>query len=119
MVFGGWCAMAKVQLCIDKEALYDICVWTLKLTMTTFGNLNRLVSSALRGGTCCLRLPVQLDSDLRKLVVNLFPFPRLHLFMMGFAPLVSRGSQQYRALTVPVWTLQMSDAKVLMCASDP
>ena len=51
------------------------------------------------------------------LAVNLVPFPRLHFFMMGFAPLTSRGSQQYRALTVPELTQQMFDAKNMMCAS--
>merc|ERR1712166_1313727 len=50
---------------------------------------------------------------------NLTPFPRLHFFMTGFAPLTSRGSQQYRALTVPELTQQMFDAKNMMCASDP
>jgi len=39
--------------------------------------------------------------------------------MIGFAPLTSRGSQQYRALTVPELTQQMFDAKNMMCASDP
>ena len=39
--------------------------------------------------------------------------------MTGFAPLTSRGSQQYRALTVPELTQQMFDAKNMMCASDP
>ena len=29
------------------------------------------------------------------------PLKGLHFFMTGFAPLTSRGSQQYRALTVP------------------
>ncbi len=38
---------------------------------------------------------------------------------LGFAPLTSRGSQQYRALTVPELTQQMFDAKNMMCASDP
>merc|ERR1712170_103155 len=38
---------------------------------------------------------------------------------MGFAPLTSRGSQQYRALTVPELTQQMFDAKNMMCAADP
>ncbi len=47
------------------------------------------------------------------------PFPRLHFFMNGFAPLTSRGSQQYRALTVPELTQQMFDAKNMMCAADP
>jgi len=35
---------------------------------------------------------------------------RRHFFMTGFAPLTSRGSQQYRALTVPELTQQMRDA---------
>ena len=49
----------------------------------------------------------------------MIPFPRLHFFMTGFAPLTSRGSQQYRALTVPELTQQMFDAKNMMCAADP
>ena len=72
-----------------------------------------------QGVTCCLRFPGQLNADLRKLAVNLIPFPRLHFFMVGFAPLTSRGSQQYRALTVPELTQQMWDAKNMMCAADP
>jgi hypothetical protein len=58
-----------------------------------YGDLNHLVSAAISGITCCLRFPGQLNSDLRKLAVNLIPFPRLHFFMTGFAPLTSRGSQ--------------------------
>merc|ERR1711950_101568 len=98
---------ADEVMVIDNEALYDICFRTLKLTTPTYGDLNHLVSAAISGITCCLRFPGQLNSDLRKLAVNLIPFPRLHFFMTGFAPLTSRGSQQYRALTVPELTQQM------------
>ena len=91
--------------------LYDICFRTLKLTTPTYGDLNHLVSAGLSGVTCCLRFPGQLNCDIRKLAVNMIPFPRLHFFMNGFAPLTSRGSQQYRALTVPELTQQMFDAK--------
>ena len=104
---------------IDNEALYDICFRTLKLTTPTYGDLNHLVSATMSGVTCSLRFPGQLNADLRKLAVNLVPFIRLHFFMIGFAPLTSRGSQQYRALTVPELTQQMFDAKNMMCASDP
>jgi tubulin beta len=55
----------------------------------------------------------------RKLAVNLIPFPRLHFFMIGFAPLTARSSQTYRALSVAELTTQMFDAKNMMCASDP
>ncbi|KAL1170192.1 hypothetical protein V6Z11_A05G196700 [Gossypium hirsutum] len=79
---------------LDNEALYDICFRTLKLTTPSFGDLNHLISATMSGVTCCLRFPGQLNSDLRKLAVNLIPFPRLHFFMM--------------------W-----DAKNMMCAADP
>merc|ERR1712186_324787 len=104
---------------LDNEALYDICFRTLKLTTPTYGDLNHLVSAAMSGVTTCLRFPGQLNCDLRKIAVNLIPFPRLHFFMTGFAPLTPRGSQQYRALTVPELTQQMFDAKNMMCAADP
>merc|ERR1712200_209983 len=105
--------------CIDDEALYDICFRTLKLTTPTYGDLNHLVSLTMSGVTTCLRFPGQLNADLRKLAVNMGPFPRLHFFMPGFAPLTARGSQQYRALTVPELTQQMFDAKNMMAACDP
>jgi tubulin beta len=60
-----------------------------------------------------------LNSDLRKLAVNMVPFPRLHFFMAGFAPLAARASQQYRGLTVPELGQQLFDPKNLMAASDP
>uniref|UniRef100_A0A803QE38 Tubulin beta-3 chain n=1 Tax=Cannabis sativa TaxID=3483 RepID=A0A803QE38_CANSA len=104
---------------LDNEALYDICFRTLKLATPTFGDLNHLISGTMSGVTCCLRFPGQLNSDLRKLAVNLIPFPRLHFFMVGFAPLTARGSQQYSALSVPELTQQMWDAKNMMCAADP
>lgn len=73
----------------------------------------------MSGVTTCLRFPGQLNADLRKLAVNMVPFPRLHFFMPGFAPLTAKGSQQYRALTVAELTQQMFDAKNMMTACDP
>merc|ERR1712241_162892 len=104
---------------IDNEALYDICFRTLKLATPTYGDLNHLVSLPMSGVTTCLRFPGQLNADLRKLAVNMVPFPRLHFFMPGFAPLTARGSQQYRPLSVPELTQQMFDAKNMMAACDP
>ena len=105
--------------CIDNEALYDICFRTLKLTNPTYGDLNHLVSYVMSGTTTCLRFPGQLNADLRKLAVNMIPFPRLHFFMVGFAPLTSRGASQYRALSVAELTQQMFDSKNMMAACDP
>ncbi|BBH01200.1 tubulin beta 8, partial [Prunus dulcis] len=96
---------------LDNEALYDICFRTLKLATPTFGDLNHLISATMSGVTCCLRFPGQLNSDLRKLAVNLIPFHGCTSLWLG--------SQQYSALTVPELTQQMWDAKNMMCAADP
>jgi len=91
---------------------------TLKLSNPAYGDLNHLVSAVMSGVTTCLRFPGQLNSDLRKLAVNMVPFPRLHFFMVGFAPLTSRGAKNFRAVTVPELTQQMYDPKNMMAASD-
>uniref|UniRef100_A0A915DRJ0 Tubulin beta chain n=1 Tax=Ditylenchus dipsaci TaxID=166011 RepID=A0A915DRJ0_9BILA len=105
--------------CIDNEALYDICFRTLKLQNPTYGDLNHLVSITMSGVTTCLRFPGQLNADLRKLAVNMVPFPRLHFFMPGFAPLSAKGSAAYYASSVAELTKQMFDAKNMMAACDP
>jgi len=110
---------ADEVMCIDNEALYDICFRTLKLPTPTYGDLNHLVSAVMSGITACLRFPGQLNSDLRKLAVNLIPFPRLHFFLIGYAPLTARNSAGYRQLSVPELTQQIFDSKNMMAASDP
>ena len=77
-----------------------------------------MVSAVISGVSCSLRFTSQLNADLRKLAVNLVSFIRLHFFMVGFAPLTSRRSQQYRALTVPELNQQIFDAKNIMCSCD-
>merc|ERR1712110_197747 len=92
---------ADEVFCIDNEALYDICSRTLKLDTPNYGDLNQLVSAVMSGVTCSL------------------PFPRLHFFLTGFAPLASRGGVGYQSLTVNELTAQVFDSKNMMAASDP
>ncbi|KAL5103898.1 hypothetical protein TcWFU_004735 [Taenia crassiceps] len=104
---------------LDNEALFDICFRTLKIQHPTLGDLNHLVSATMSGITTCLRFPGQLNADLRKLGTNLIPFPRLHFFVPGFAPLTSRYGQAYHTYTVHDLTSQMFEARNLMSACDP
>lgn len=93
----------EVQV-INNEALHVISFRTLKLTTPTYGDLDHLVSAVISRVTCSLRFPGHLNTDLRKLEVNLFPFISLYFFMIGFAPLTLRECSKYRALTVPELT---------------
>ncbi|GJQ88328.1 hypothetical protein Trydic_g3804 [Trypoxylus dichotomus] len=104
---------------IDNEALYDICFKTLKLVSPSYADLNHLVSLTMSGVTTCLRFPGQLNADLRKLGVNMVPFPRLHFFVPSFAPLTARNCVQYRNVTVRELTSQMFDPRNMMAACNP
>eukprot|EP01126_Amoeba_proteus_P051207 TRINITY_DN6103_c0_g1_i6.p1 TRINITY_DN6103_c0_g1~~TRINITY_DN6103_c0_g1_i6.p1 ORF type:complete len:402 (-),score=46.41 TRINITY_DN6103_c0_g1_i6:379-1584(-) len=110
---------AEQTFCIDNDALYDICTHTLKLKDPRHSDLNALISRVMSGVTCGLRFSGQLNSDLRKMAVNLVPFPRLHFFITGHAPLYSSSVDSFRQLTVAQLTSQMFDPRNMMAACDP
>ena len=125
-------------VCFDNEALYDICTRVLKVAFPTMNDrtypsitrtslprqltfhlVNHLIASTMSGLTTCLRFPGQLNADLRKLAVNMVPFPRLHFFMPSLAPLTSRGAQPYRSMSVPELVHQAFNPRNMLCAIDP
>eukprot|EP00485_Elphidium_margaritaceum_P008443 CAMPEP_0202695876 /NCGR_PEP_ID=MMETSP1385-20130828/9330_1 /ASSEMBLY_ACC=CAM_ASM_000861 /TAXON_ID=933848 /ORGANISM="Elphidium margaritaceum" /LENGTH=500 /DNA_ID=CAMNT_0049351955 /DNA_START=46 /DNA_END=1548 /DNA_ORIENTATION=- len=79
---------------IDNEALYDISTNLLKTPSPNFHDLNWVVSLVMSGVTSSLRFPGTLNGDLRKMGVNLVPFPRLHFFTVSTAPLFSQNAAQ-------------------------
>lgn len=105
--------------CIDNEALHDICSRTLKIPSPSYPQLNSLVANVMSGVTCSLRFSGQLNSDIRKLAVNLVPFPRLHFFMVASAPLYSVGDQNFAASNVSELCQQMFDPNNMMVGCDP
>ena len=62
---------------------------------------------AMSGVTTCLRFPGPLNADLRKLAVNMVPFPRLHFFMPSYAPLSSKASSGFIASSVQELTREV------------
>jgi len=91
---------------IDNEALYNIALNILKMDAPNYANLNYLVSCVMAGVTASLRFPGKLNGDLRKLGVNLVPFPRLHFFLIAQAPLSSQDNKAYLKINVQELTNQ-------------
>merc|ERR1711951_284499 len=91
---------------IDNEALYNIAHNILKNNQPTYEELNSLIAQATCGITCSLRFPGKLNGDLRKLGVNLVPFPRLHFFLIAQAPLASKENKGYQLMNVQELTNQ-------------
>lgn len=110
---------ADATYCLDNEALYNICEKTLKINRPAHQDLNKLIALVMSGVTTCLRYPGQLNGDLRKLAVNLVPFPRLHFFTAGFAPLFSSNTRSFHNLTVNELTQQLFNPGNIMAACNP
>merc|ERR1711923_310685 len=91
---------------IDNEALYNINHNILKNKQPTYSELNGLIAQACCGVTASLRFPGKLNGDLRKLGVNLVPFPRLHFFLVSQAPLLGSDSSSKVRVTVQELTNQ-------------
>merc|ERR1712226_1411795 len=91
---------------IDNEALYNINHNVLKNKQPTYSELNGLIAQACCGVTSSLRFPGKLNGDLRKLGVNLVPFPRLLFFLVSQAPLLGEGASSKVRLTTQELTNQ-------------
>jgi len=96
---------------IDNEALYNINHNILKNKQPTYSELNGLIAQACCGVTASLRFPGKLNGDLRKLGVNLVPFPRLHFFLVSQAPLLSSDNSSKVRVTVQELTSQAYSAR--------
>jgi tubulin beta len=73
----------------------------------------------MSGITASLRFPGKLNGDLRKLGVNLVPFPRLHFFALAHAPLFAPGEGERIKLTVQELTDQMWSSRNFLCNVKP
>ncbi|KAJ7352294.1 beta-tubulin 2 tubb2 [Mycena albidolilacea] len=108
-----------LTVCIDNEALYDISTRALKVKNPNFKDLNGLISRVMCGVSTSLRFPGQLNGDLRKLGMNLIPFPRLHFLMPSYAPIHDPKTQSYQGSSVPELVQALFDRRNLLVACDP
>ncbi|GJE85546.1 tubulin beta chain [Phanerochaete sordida] len=110
---------SDLTILIDNEALYNVCTSTLKIKAPSFEDLNILVSQVMTGVSTSLRFPGQLNGDLRKLGLNLVPFPRLHFLMPSYAPFYNPADKAFIRMSVADLTKAMFDRKNLLVACDP
>ncbi len=110
---------SDATFCLDNEALYNISMNTLKIKTPSINDLNHLISLAMSGVTTSLRFPGQLNGDLRKMAVNLVPFPRLHFFGIGCAPLFDANAKQFQISSASELVAQLFRANNLMVDANP
>lgn len=73
----------------------------------------------MSGITTCFRFPAELNTDLRKLAVNMVPYPRLHYFIPGFLPLSNKYSETTPNRPVKDLSRGILDPRNMLVAGDP
>lgn len=75
------------SIIFDNEAIYDICCNQYRMSNPTLQDLNALIANTMSGVTTGFRFPGQLNTDLRKIMTNMCPYPRLKFFIPGYSPI--------------------------------
>ena len=73
----------------------------------------------MTGVTCGFRFPGKINADLRKMAVNMVPFPRLHFFNVSYSPITSTKDAQFKAYSVPELFQEIFDPRNTMSSTDP
>ncbi|QRV77639.1 Tubulin/FtsZ family, GTPase domain [Ceratobasidium sp. AG-Ba] len=106
-------------VCLDNEALYDASHRLNPKTQPEFHQLNALIAQVMAGISTTFRFPGQLNGDMRKMALNLIPFPRMHFLSPSIAPLISAGSRAYQSSSIPELTAALFDRKNALVACNP
>merc|ERR1712050_219186 len=82
--------ITDLNIVLDNEALYGLCVKKLGIKQPCYGNVNNIIAKVVSSVTASLRFDGELNVDLDEFLTNLVPFPRLHFMTTSLAPLISR-----------------------------
>ena len=103
-----------LTLCFDNQALFDIAKRGYGIQKPTFEDINKPMVTSLSALTSSMRFPGNLNTNLRKIAVNMVPYPRLHFFTTSVAPM---GVDAQLAVKSPnELAKSMFDSKNCLCS---
>ena len=105
---------------LDNEALYNVCKTSLDVERPSYQNLNRLIAQVVSSLTASLRFSGSLNVDINDFPTVLVPYPRLHMLVTAYAPLMSRAKAYHETFSVSELTTSvMTEQKSLLTKCDP
>jgi tubulin alpha len=105
---------------LDNEALYNVCKTSLDIERPSYQNLNRLIAQVVSSLTASLRFEGSLNVDINDFPTVLVPYPRLHMLISAYAPLMSRGKAYHETFSVSELTTSvMTESNSLLTKCSP
>ena len=78
---------------VQNQSLYDICSRSWRITAPSFADFNYIIGLQMSDLSSSLRFSGNQNTNMRKTLVNIIPYPRLHFFGCSFAPLAGISNQ--------------------------
>jgi len=85
---------------LDNEALYKVCNDSLQIEKPSYSNINRLIAQVVSSLTASLRFEGSLNIDMNDFPTTLVPYPRLHMLVTSYAPMVSASRSRHENFSV-------------------
>jgi len=106
------------NICMENESLYRICNEQCQIADPEYSHLNELAALVMSGNSASLRFPSQLSCDLRKMTLNLVPFPQLHFCSASYAPNLPSRELANRKFKPGILMDMMFSRDNIMCSMD-
>lgn len=94
----------------QNEGLTRICLKEPGIDKPQYKDMNKVVAKIIAATTVSMRFPGSQNTNMRKIATNLIPFPRLHFFGTGIAPIGRTKDHSARNL------IHMAYSKDTFCA---
>ncbi len=101
--------LEHTDVCVmfDNEALYNICGDSLGILAPSFREINPIIARTVSDITSAGRFSGNINADLKEIVTNLVPYPRIHFCYAACAPLTGWADKFSRVFSVPDITAQV------------
>lgn len=87
---------------VQNQALYNICSRSLRIAAPSYADFNYIIGLQMSDLSSSLRFGGSHNTNMRKTLVNIVPFPRLHFFGCSFAPLDSQVAEPTSAVRLSI-----------------
>eukprot|EP00527_Entomoneis_sp_CCMP2396_P000571 CAMPEP_0198150190 /NCGR_PEP_ID=MMETSP1443-20131203/49928_1 /TAXON_ID=186043 /ORGANISM="Entomoneis sp., Strain CCMP2396" /LENGTH=413 /DNA_ID=CAMNT_0043815437 /DNA_START=191 /DNA_END=1432 /DNA_ORIENTATION=- len=103
----------------DNEALYEVASKKLGIPAPSYPHLNRVIAQVISSLTASLRFDGALNVDVTEFPTNLVPYPRLHMLVTAYAPLVSTEKAAHENFSLGEITADVFEPHNMLTKCDP
>ena len=104
---------------LDNFAVADICRSHLRIEKPNHSNLNSIIAHLISNVTAAIRFNGCLNSTLEEFPSNLNPYPRIHLLLSSYSPIIPASAVNTEDSSIVEITEMLVSSRYLMAKCNP